>query len=897
MIGPRAQLAPAPNGSRSAWSAHCVWVDNPFAASQRRVEALAEPRPLAALVPAALAREPVILIRNGAPVLRAHWHETLAHGDVVAVVVLPRGGGGDGGKNPLRIVLTLAIAVVAPQLVALTGATGTLARVLTAGVNIAGAALVNALIPPPRPPSPQQAAALAAPSPTYTLAAQGNSARIDAPIPVQYGRLMCFPDMAAQPYAEFAGNEQYLYQLLCIGQGEYQIEAIRIEDTPIESFEEVTVEVVPPHTAPTLFPAQVLTSGEVSGQEMATGAWLPATGGFVANSAGTTATGLGLDFVAPRGLYQAHPTSGELMAVSVVFEVWTRAIDASGAPIGGWTLLGEQTWSARTTTPQRASWRYTVAPGRYEVRVRRTDTRQTGSLWGHDLAWSGLRAYLPQTSDYGPVTLVALRLRASNQLSMQAARKINVIATRKLPVWTGTAWSAPQPTRSIAWALADAARNTVYGGRLADTRIDLAGLSALDALWASRGDQFDGRFDAALTLWEALARIAAAGRAKPYLQGGVLRVARDGPAAVPVALFSGRNIVRGSFSIDYRLPAEDTADAVEVGYFDADVWAPRRVLAQIAGGGAARPAKVDLFGVTSRAQAWREGIYQAAANRYRRRTVRFGTEMEGFIPSIGDLIAIAHDMPAWGQHAEAVAWDAATRTLTLSEPLAWSAGTHYLALRTADGALEGPHRVTAGALATQAVFDAAPPTTPYTGPDRERTHVAFGPGETWRAPARVTGVRPRGLDTVEIEAVVEDPAVHTAEQGLTPPPARYSQLPALFTAPSVANLTLASSPADPAQALVSWTPAPGAERYEIEMAPGIDPLAPSTAWTRVGETRAANYSVTALYGAQTMIRVRAVGLAAGPWVTLWYGAVADYMWTSDAALMWNANGATLMWRY
>jgi hypothetical protein len=113
-----------------------------------------------------------------------------------------------------------------------------------------------------------------------------------------------------------------------------------------------------------------------------------------------------------------------------------------------------------------------------------------------------------ETRDFGAVTLLAVRMRATNNLSLQASRKISVLCTRKLPVWTGTGWSAPQPTRSIAWALADAARNPVYGAGLADAQIDLAGLLALDAQWAARGDSFDGRFDRPSTWWEAATRIA-----------------------------------------------------------------------------------------------------------------------------------------------------------------------------------------------------------------------------------------------------------------------------------------------------------------------------------------------------------------------------------------------------
>jgi len=59
---------------------------------------------------------------------------------------------------------------------------------------LAGSAAINALLPVPKPFS------LPNPSPTYSLQAQGNSARLEQPIPVQYGRMLAWPDFAAQPY-------------------------------------------------------------------------------------------------------------------------------------------------------------------------------------------------------------------------------------------------------------------------------------------------------------------------------------------------------------------------------------------------------------------------------------------------------------------------------------------------------------------------------------------------------------------------------------------------------------------------------------------------------------------------------------------------------------------------
>lgn len=874
------------------FEAHLITVRDPFHPMRNReVRRLDCAGPIRALAPETT--QPFIILRNGEAVLRADWDQPVEAGDLLAVVLLPQGRG--GGSNPLKIILSVAMAVFAPGIgeainLALFEAGSGLAfaasnAVLGAAVGMAGSALINALIPPPKPPSPNGAGSsnYASASPTYSLSAQGNMARIDGAIPEHFGRLLCYPDFAAAPYVEYAGNEQYLYQLLCIGTGEYDIEAIRIEDTSIDSFEEIEYEIVLPYNAVTKFPTAVTTSGEVAGQE-ATGT---ALGPFVANAATTVANRLAIDVVCPRGLYYAND-SGGLDAKSVSFTSEARAIDDDGVAIGSWFTLGTEGITAATTTPQRRSYSYAVPDGRYEVRLTRNDTKDTNSRAGHELDWSGLRAYLTSSDNFGDVTLVAMKLRATNNLSNQASRKINMIATRKLPVWNGTAWSpANTATRSPAWAIAYAAKRI----GLPDSRIDLAGLLALDAVWSARGDSFDGRFDQVGTWWDSVSKIAQAGRAKPFMQGSILYVWRDQEVALPVAMYGMRNIVRGSFALEFVTPTPDTADAVEVSYFDDTAWRPRRVTAKLAGSTAAKPAKVDLFGCVDRAQAYREGLYMAASNRYRRTVIKFETEMEGFIPSYGDLIAISHDLPQWGQGGEIVSWDAGTKTAILSEPLTWKpAATHYIGLRRRDGSLSGPYTATIGISDYHVVLATAPDFTPYTGQDEERTHFTFGWGDTWRQLARVIAIRPRGPFRVGIEAINEDPGVHAADTGAVTPPVVSSQLPSQFTAPVVTGLIVRPMPDDVNKMIVSWQPAAGADHYLVEQGPG------DGTWTRMGEPSAASFTGMAFYSNATMIRVAAVGLTRGPWAETAYALGAGFMWNAtDTVDMWNADDSTLMW--
>lgn len=435
---------------------------------------------------------------------------------------------------------------------------------------------------------------------------------------------------------------------------------------------------------------------------------------------------------------------------------------------GGWSVLASETHTAADNNTIRKSYRYPVAAGRYEVRSRRLDNKDTDARAGHEVRWGALRAILTDRPDFGAVTLLAVKMRATDNLSQRSSRLINVIVTRKLPVWSEAGgWTAPQPTRSIAWAFADACK-AEYGAKLADSRIDLKALAVLDAVWASRGDTFDAVFDSSMTAWEAFTRIARCGRAIPIQQAGIVRIIRDAPQVMPVAMFGPRNIVKGSFKIKYIMPGDNTADAVTVEYFSSRTWKPDEVTAKLADSSGDNPAKVNLFGCTAKDHALREGAYIAANNRYRRRMVTFRTELEGMIPTYGDLIAVTHDMPRWGQGGEVIDWRAESSRppwtgviVTLSEPLVWTEGaSHYLALRRRDGSLAGPFRVEAITDAPTLVRLTEPLTvTPYTGGYEERTYFSFGPGQAWAQSARILAIRPRA-EQVEITAVAEDARVH-----------------------------------------------------------------------------------------------------------------------------------------
>lgn len=980
---------------------------------------------------------PTICLLNGKPILRAQWRRRLRGGDRLVFVQLPQGGG-DGGSNPVAAVAMIALMIAAPYIVAgIGGEAMTAAGVAAAessmgafafglakvGVMMAGSMLINAVLPNPGLPSSQRANEIAAPSPTYTLSSQGNSARLYQAIPELFGRHLIYMDRAAQAYAEFAGNEQYLYQLFTVSRGEVEIEQVRIEDTPMSTYAEVETEIIPPGGQVTLFPASVVSAVEVSGQELpgkkamtwsapdtsaiiitqaghgltigtkievdlngvmggleytvATcpdadtftvaqpaqtdgGTWSHTgsgsgfirriTGPFAVVPAGQQADRLAFDLVAIRGLFVAGEDGG-LGALTIQVRIDLRQINDAGEPLGAWvpatvtdtlarthywsrgyldewttwrqvafdtdfspTAHGEgvaagywldgavvtsvppgqeedaqalswhwqtfgagypeppgRTYSAEvtaitltgaTTTPQRRTYRTTVTPGRYEARAVRLDVKNASGQAGHDIAWAGLRAYIPGEHDYGDVTLLAVRMRASNQLSSAAASRVNVIATRKLPHWTGTGWSAPLATRSIADALAYLCKT-----RFPDSRIALDELEQLDAVWSARGDCFDGVFDQKLNLGEAVSQVARAGRAKYYEMGGKIHFARDRQQTIPVAMFTADTVVARSVSTEYAMAQPDRPDGILAQYLSADTWRPADMAVPVPGQDGVNLQTARYFGITGRDQLWREVSYDVRAAEYRTITHTFGVEAEGVMLRPYDLIGLTRDRVGQGQSLVAQAWDGETGTLWVRDAPDWSEeGNHYIILRRRDAGAVGPYRVTRGsddrALVVESAYlvaiESGTALPPDTGLGREPTYISFGVGTQTHERLIVLGTRPTGPLGFEVIAVVEDDRVHE-DPGPAP---EVSSAAALTTAtrPLVSNVRLvitgiSSSPTYS----VSWSPAPGASSYLVEASQD------GQVWTRVGDTTASSLIFTPQWsGAQ--VRVAGLGAALGQWV-------------------------------
>lgn len=742
---------------------------------------------------------PVVCCINGEYIGRADWWQPVRVGDVVVFAEVAQGG------NVGRIVGMLVVAVAAAWVPGALGfAAGSFAAAATsATIAVAGSLLVNALFPAEVPRANGNNVDN---SPTYSVGLQGNRPRIGQAVPVRYGQEMLYPDLACPDYSEFASNGRDMFYSsgLCIGLGEYNVLQVYIDDTPLQAFEEAQAIIVGPgmssRTQPTgytgvetfadqaLVDTAMVTSVEVTGQDMLTATWV---GPFTAAPAGFAIERLFVDVVWPRGV-GTMDNSGDIDPRSISWQVQAQLIDDAGSSVGAWTLLATETYTASTTLPQRRSYGYDVAAGRYRVRLRRISARSDNSRHLNDMQWAQMRARLTgQGIARTDVTGLVLRIRSSSQLTALTQRRVRVLAQRLVPVWDGSDWSAPQFSRSPAWALADIWRDPVYGRGRPDERIDLESLLEYAEVWAERQDRFDHSFDAQLTTDEAAQLAATAGRARTLLRrGAVHTVVRDELQDTAVGVLMPRNIDADSFNLRYLLPTSDTPDCVACSYRNGRVWAERTVYAQVHGGtiygyaatdaglplrpdGVPAPALIEdvrLPGVVGEKQALRQAAYLMARMLYRREEGSVQQDLDALLATMGSMVGIAHDAAEWGQSGDVVDWDAGTLVLTVTEPIVWADGqTHYVRLQHHDGTLGGAIEATPGADDHEMVLADAPAITPsVSNPDRERTRYLFGALADVQRQAVIVSLRPSGEDTVETAFFIDDARVHEADRDWLP---------------------------------------------------------------------------------------------------------------------------------
>jgi hypothetical protein len=693
---------------------------------------------------------------NGEWLLREGWDRPSRADDVIEWYDVPQ------DKEDFRSILQIAAIVVSFFNPA-------------AGAWLMAASMAyNMLVPPTAlkpPPKPEQTGDGA------TTGLAGNEARLDQPIPKTCGRREFNPPLACQPYLEFrskAGepdpyldNEQYFFALFAVGIGDHDVVA-KIGNTPVSRFADVvTAQYLAPGEAPSTVEANVTTAGEVAGQVLESGQYV---GGFSACAPNRRCSAIGVDIMAPRGL-------GRESALTVTWRVEYRPINDFGQLLGSWSPLGsEQSRTAFTSSPQRWSVRYEInPPARVEVRVVRTDIKDEDPVALHELVWQGLRAYLDEEAPLNEhCAHYEVVLRASSQLSAGSSRDVRLITEAKCRTLNASLeWQAEVHTRNPAWWILDLATSDTWGMDKPDARVDLQSFYDLAQTCDARQDRFDWVFDSTVNAWDAMQLIARSCRSRVFRRNGVISVARDELADLPVTAFTPRNCQPG-MAIEEILRSRVSPDGVVVEYQDHRTWEWTPIECPCPGVGTnmANPILRRLEGVTGATHAEREGLYEAANLLYRQRVASWTTEMQGMLPAYMSPVDFLPDIEGYGHSGDVAYWDNTTLVMGLSEPPDFSGGALYLTLIRDDGTLTTPVLVTPGPTDYDITLPAAPDfSLVLSSGTRERPKYLLGVKELVKVIAIEDGGKSDGgAQLYRLTGVVDDDRVHEADVHLLPGP-------------------------------------------------------------------------------------------------------------------------------
>ena len=762
----------------------------------------------------------VFLAREGEPgehrIERANWHRVRPRpGTLIHIRVDLQGGG--GGKNPLRALLMIAVAVIAiafaPQIgwliaqgavglgipVGIANAIGATALV-TAGLITAGQALVNALIPPPQVSNKfgfdQQPG-----NPYAALTGIRNQFAPYAPIPRIIGKRRIYPMLAARPYTEAQGKTQYLRMLLLVGYGPCEITDICIGNTPITAFAGAQYEIREGWTAAT----GVLKSGGAVGADAAPTLYTkqineealsillsPSTDNT--RTSDTGATELSLDVTFPQGLAHINSSSGKRENRTVDFTVQWRA-DGAGAWTDANWINGESDQGTGTDGLLRAraasastevrSGRFLVTGGTtYEVKVRRTTA--AGTSYDVDLAyWTVLRSIIPESPvNMEGLTLIALRLKATEQLN-GAPDTINCIAHSYLPVYDpGSATFSFQKSRSPSWGVLDLLRRRGTKAMIQDSRVildDFADFAEACAETAPNAAEPYHQCDIVLEGGSVLTcaqTVAAAGRAQLALVDGRYTIVRDIEQDTPVQHITPSNSwgYRG-FKAFVDIPHAFRATFIN----EAKNYAQDEVLVYRDGyseDGAGSTDAADKFETlefptsSSATQSWRDARYHFAQLQLRPEEHSVNMDIEAIRCVKGSRVEFSHDVISVGLGSGrivSVDLDGSGNCtgVTIDHSVSMVDGTDYgLRIRARDLTSALYQVVTEeGVDQSHVTFE-----TPIPAADCPRSGDLFAFGElaSVTAPMKVKAIAPGPNLSARIVLVDDQPGVYSADTGEIP---------------------------------------------------------------------------------------------------------------------------------
>ena len=177
------------------------------------------------------------------------------------------------------------------------------------------------------------------------------------------------------------------------------------------------------------------------------------------------------------------------------------------------------------------------------------------------------------TQNYGDITLLVAKIKATNTVSSAGQVKVNGYFERT------------DVGNTMSEVLTDLYTNTSYGG----------GLNPDDLSFPTTTETVNCAYDTNMTIFDAMRKPALAQGYSLYLAGMDVILKKDGANSVLSGMYNEMNILRNSLKAQYLFKEEyPSYDGFECIYIDGCDWKPKSVKYPST---STRPQRVDLFGV------------------------------------------------------------------------------------------------------------------------------------------------------------------------------------------------------------------------------------------------------------------------------------------------------------
>lgn len=576
--------------------------------------------------------------------------------------------------------------------------------------------------------------------PTYLLNNARQTARRYGPIPVVLGTHKIVPDYGGLPVPSANVTENFLRFVVIWGYGPVNVSDIKIGNTALSEFDDVTVD------------------NDFAGTETDLKHYPSDRSYDSLNIALTTS-------------FQTRTTAANTRAIRVTL-TWTNGLvrfnkkgkkeqqacpgaggdiviqyreNGSGDP---WTTIFENQIFGRTTEPRVRSFGVNgLDAATYDVRFR--ISADLGSAQNPDLNIiddvfvTGLESinYRDPVNISG-VAKSSYFIRATDQLN-GVVDQLNGVVSLKIPTWNGSAWTGSSATSNPAAIYRYIHIGAAGGERFSASRMADDNLGEWYDFCDQRGLAYDRWINFRTTIEEIRTEVAAAGWASPTLIEGKWGVVIDRPTTTVTQHFTPRNIsnftgqalfsevphaLRCRFFNENRDYQEDERIVYDDGYNAAT---------------ATEFEVVELPGQTNPRNVYRHARRMLAAMRLRPEIFSFEVDFEHLVCTRGDRVKITHDAALAGQKAARVK-SISSPNIVIDDVVTMVGGTNYgLDVRTADGTFTRLNiETSAGTGSTLEVSSTSALATAVSNGFAAGDLVAFGERNAESLDAIVTEIEP-----------------------------------------------------------------------------------------------------------------------------------------------------------